>query len=321
VSELENDGYGATSAIQDLTNKLNAASGAGTWAFIDVDARTGQTNALGVDAIKVAMLYKPARVLPVGQTAVANTGAFGLYQVSSGPPIQRSRPALAQAFQETTGAHGRVVLVGNHLKSKGSACADNLSPVGPDPDVLDGQGNCNQTRTAGAVQLTNWLSGNPTGTGESRVLILGDMNAYAEEDPIRAFEQAGYTDLIRAHFGNAGYSYVFDGQWGYLDHALAAPSLVSQVADVLEWHINADEPVVLDYNTEFKSTGQIASLYAPDAYRASDHDPVVVGLNLSPVAAVPASSAPHDVMLILLLGGLGVWLLCRLRGAKRFGAA
>jgi predicted extracellular nuclease len=51
---------------------------------------------------------------------------------------------------------------------------------------------------------------------------------------------------------------------------------------VSEWHINADEPIVLDYNTEFKTAGQITSLYSGQPYRSSDHDPVVVGINLAP---------------------------------------
>jgi len=48
---------------------------------------------------------------------------------------------------------------------------------------------------------------------------------------------------------------------------------------VQEWHINADEPTVLDYNTNYKTANQIATLYAPDAYRASDHDPVLIVLD------------------------------------------
>jgi hypothetical protein len=47
---------------------------------------------------------------------------------------------------------------------------------------------------------------------------------------------------------------------------------------VAEWHINADEPNVLDYNTNFKSAGQITDLFAPDEFRISDHDPVLVDL-------------------------------------------
>ena len=50
--------------------------------------------------------------------------------------------------------------------------------------------------------------------------------------------------------------------------------------DAAAWNINTDEPPVLDYNTNFKSAGQIADYYAPDAFRSSDHDPVVVGLYL-----------------------------------------
>lgn len=86
-------------------------------------------------------------------------------------------------------------------------------------------------------------------------------------------------------FGGDAYSFVFDGQWGYLDYALASASLRDQVTGTAEAHHNADEPTVLDYNTNFKSAGH-ASLYAPDRFRTSDHDPVLVGLNL--VTAAPA---------------------------------
>jgi hypothetical protein len=171
-------------------------------------------------------------------------------------------------------------VVANHLKSKGSECTDNISPVGPDPDALDGQGNCNLTRTAAAQQLVSWLAGNPTGTGTPNILIMGDLNAYALEDPITTLTGAGYVNLVRSRLGALAYSYVFDGRWGYLDHALASPALSSQVTGVAEWHINADEPNVLDYNTNFKSAGQLISLYASDVFRASDHDVVLVGLAL-----------------------------------------
>ena len=100
--------------------------------------------------------------------------------------------------------------------------------------------------------------------------------------------------------GDDGYSYVFEGQSGYLDHALASPSLAVQVTDVTEWHINADEPVALDYNVNFKSAGQVESFYSDEAYRSSDHDPVLVGLDLNaydftgflaPIANLPAYNA------------------------------
>ena len=267
VNEIENDGYGPTSAIQFLVDKLNAGTAPGTYAFIDVDANTGQVNALGTDAIKVGMLYKPAVVTPVGQTAALNSVAF----VNGGDSAPRSRPSLAQAFERnTTGA--RFVVDVNHLKSKGSACDA--------PDAGDGQGNCNVVRTNAAHVLTDWLATDPTGIGDGDVLLVGDLNSYAMEDPVTAIKNAGYTNLVDKFIGADAYSYVFDGQWGYLDHALGSPSMTAQVSSVAEWHINADEPSVLDYNTDFKTANLRSTLYAPDQFRISDHDPVLVDLNL-----------------------------------------
>ncbi|MDN5768883.1 MAG: ExeM/NucH family extracellular endonuclease [Humibacillus sp.] len=271
--EMENNGYGPGSAEQVLVDRLNAVDGTGTWAFIDADARTGQVDALGNDAIKVGMLYRPSAVTPVGATAALNTQAF----VGGGDVDPRNRPSLAQAFRDNV-TGGTFVAVANHLKSKGSACTV--------PDAGDGQANCNAVRVRAAQLLASWLATDPTATGDPDVLILGDLNSYAEEDPITTLEGAGFTNLIAARNGREAYSYVFDGQWGYLDHALGSASIRSQVTGVADWHINSDEPAVLDYNTEFKSAGQVASLYAPDEFRISDHDPVVVGLSLSNAAPV-----------------------------------
>jgi predicted extracellular nuclease len=268
VNEIENDGYGPDSAIAFLVDRLNDATAPGTYAFIDVDAATGQVNALGTDAIKVGLLYKTASVAPIGQTAALNSVAF----VNGGDSAPRSRPSLAQAFEQySTGAHFIVDL--NHLKSKGSACDT--------PDAGDGQANCNTVRVNAATELMNWLATDPTGTGDPDILLIGDYNSYAMEDPITVIKNAGYTNLIDSLIGSEAYSYVFDGQWGYLDHAFGSPSSLSQVTGVAEYHINADEPSVLDYNTDFKTANLIASLYAPDQFRVSDHDPVIVGLNLA----------------------------------------
>lgn len=271
--EIENDGYGPASAVAELVDRLNMATAPGRYAFIDVDAATGQVNALGTDAIKVALLYQPARVSPVGQTAVLNSVDF----VNGGDPEPRNRASLTQAFEQANGA--RFVVNVNHFKSKGSACSL--------PDAGDGQGNCNAVRVAAAAELRAWLDTDPTGTGDPDILIMGDLNAYALEDPIRTLTTDGFKDLLSFTFGRDGFTYVFDGQWGYLDHALASPSLFTQVTGVGVWHVNADEPNVLDYNTNFKSPGQVSSLFAPDRYRNSDHDPVIVGLDLE----APASFA------------------------------
>ncbi|MGG5260119.1 ExeM/NucH family extracellular endonuclease [Phycicoccus avicenniae] len=266
VNEIENDGYGSTSALADLVGRLNAATAPGTFAYLDVDARTGQPDALGSDAIKVGSIYKPSVVTPVGKTAALNTPEF----VNGGDDAPRARPSLAQAW-EVKATGGVFVTDVNHLKSKGSACSV--------PDAGDGQGNCNVVRTNSVKALLQWLATDPTGTGDDDVLLVGDYNSYAKEDPIRTLEEGGFTNLVEKFQGKDAYSYAFDGQWGYLDHALGSASLVGQVTGVADYHINSDEPAILDYNTEFKSASQVDSLYAPNEFRVSDHDPVKIGLS------------------------------------------
>ena len=73
----------------------------------------------------------------------------------------------------------------------------------------------------------------------------------------------------------SSYSYVYRGRTGSLDHALASPALAKQLKAMQHWAINADEPTLLDYNTEYKSEQQQKSLYAPTPYRSSDHDPLL----------------------------------------------
>lgn len=275
VIELENDGYGAESAIADLVRALNDATTTGAYTFVDVDAATGRENALGTDGIKVGLLYKPARVTPVARTAVLATAPF----VTGGDSVPRNRPSLAQAFEQSDGA--RLVVNVNHLKSKGGGCAE--------PDAGDGQAACSAVRRRAATLLHDWLATDPTGANDPDVLLLGDLNAYAREDPVTLLEAAGYVNLARAFGGPGSYSYGFDGQWGSLDHALASASLRPQVEGAADFHINADEPTALDFNAEFKSPALRTLLYAPDPFRSSDHDPVLVGLRLQ---APPVRQAP-----------------------------
>ena len=263
LMELENDGYGVNSAIQDLTNGLNAAAPVGTrYSFINPGV-----SGIGTDAIAVGLIYRNETVQTIGAAAILDASVDARFN------DKKNRPTLAQSFVETA-TGGRLTIAVNHLKSKGSSCAS----IG-DPDTGDGQGNCKLTRTNAARALMSWLASDPTGSGDSDVLIIGDLNSYAKEDPVSVILAAGYSNLMASQ-GSGTYSFDFKGQSGSLDHALASPSLTAQVTGATDWHINADEPRVLDYNEEFKSTKQLIELYNGDAYRASDHDPVVVELDL-----------------------------------------
>lgn len=261
--ELENDGYDTYSAIAELTAALNTATNNNQWTYINPGL-----SKVGTDEIAVGIIYRKDRATAIGQPAILDSTVEPIFIDN------KNRPTLAQSFRATQG-RGVITVAINHLKSKGSDCND----VG-DVDTGDGQGNCNITRTHAAQALVSWLARKPTGVNDGDFLIIGDLNSYAKEDPIAQIIGAGYTDLIQKFGGATAYSYVFDGQAGYLDHGLASKALTAQVLEAADWHINADEAISLDYNTEFKSAAQIASFYSGDAYRSSDHDPLVVSLKL-----------------------------------------
>ncbi len=270
--ELENN----EAAIQDLVSGLNDVAGAGTYEYI-------ATGVIGSDEIKVGLIYKPAVVTPQGSYAVLDDPAF-VDPLATGE--DKNRPALAQTFVENESGAAFTVVV-NHLKSKGSACG-----VGDDDPE---QGNCTLTRTLAAEVLVDWLAGDPTASGDPDFLILGDLNSYDKEDPIDAVREGAddtlntsddYVDLAFAFQGEFAYSYLFGAQLGYLDYAMANMALLPQVTGTTIWHINSDEPDILDYDTTFKKDAQDA-LYEPNAYRSSDHDPVVVGLALDELFQIP----------------------------------
>ena len=258
VGLMEMENTTGVEPAADIVAGLNEMLGAGTYDYID-------TGVIGTDAIRVGIIYQPAEVQPVGEFEILDSTDNALFD------DELNRPMLTQTFEEL--ATGEVFTVSvNHLKSKGSACDD-----GSDPD--SGAGNCDITRTNAAIAIAEFLASDPTDSGDPDHLIIGDLNSYDEENPIDVLVKAGYVDLIRKYEGKYAYSYVFDGMVGYLDHALASRSLVPQVTGAAEWHINADEPDIIDYDMSFKSD-EMDALYEETFYRSSDHDPVLVGLDL-----------------------------------------
>lgn len=251
------DGPGGLPGLNDLL-------GEGTYAYV----AAGENSVVGTDAIKVGIIYRPGAVTPYGAPAILDSPEF-LDPLGSGS--DRNRAAVAQSFVENSSGEVFSVVV-NHLKSKGSECGE----------AGEGglTGSCNLTRTAAAGVLADWLAGDPTGSGDADWLILGDLNSYDQEDPIVSLESAGFTDLIGVFQGEFAYSYVFDGEVGYLDYVLSSSSMTGQVTGATEWHLNSDEPDILDYDTGFKSDAQDAFFDPTTPFRSSDHDAAIVGLAL-----------------------------------------
>jgi uncharacterized protein len=270
--EIENDG-GEFQATKTLVDALNAEAGKAIYDFID-------TGVIGTDEIKQAFVYNRKTVKPVGNFATLTSEDDPRFDDT------RSRPALAQTFaRKREGVNATVVV--NHFKSKGQSGL--TDPTDPDFDQGDGQGFWNHTRTQSAEALADWLETNPTDVKQTfGALIIGDLNAYGREDPIRALEDAEYGDQLVRFTEGIPYTYTFDGQQGTLDTALAMSRLANRVAGAAVWHINADEVPAIDYqesvgfpsNPRFRTPEVAEAYYDPSAFRSSDHDPVVIGLDM-----------------------------------------
>jgi len=298
--ELENNDVPAYSTtISHLLDAVNiSCGGAHPYTF----ANTGGT--LGSDAIRVMQIYRTGVVSPIGSPHV------DLDPVHNRPPtaqgymvVDAANPALGQSF----------IVVANHLKSKGSC------PAAGDPnaDQNDGQGCWASLRTDQANRTMLWINTAVIpAAGSNNVLLLGDFNSYAHETPVTTLEGGGYHDMETELHGTNAYSYLFSGELGHLDYAFANNALKPQIAGADAWHINADEADLFDYNDDIKDTGEATFEEKPDgsalipartlwdpswdansvgAFRASDHDPVVVGLFPTADLAIALTDAPDPV--------------------------
>lgn len=251
LMELENDGYSPESSIAQFVAALNAAGPHRDWRFVDAGEGPGS------NPIRVGLVYRSSRFEAVGKPVT----------LAEGPFLDRSRAPLVQAFRAGNGPV--FVVAANHFKSKGG-CGD---ATGGDADAKDGQACFNATRVASAQRLHEWLATDPTGTRPQGALVIGDLNAHAQEDPLRLLRERGWRDAFAGGHAERPYSFVWGGLSARLDHALLDAGLAARLRGAVEWHNNADESDRFDYRRDSGST--------TDPYRASDHDPMLLGLDLA----------------------------------------
>ncbi|OEI67983.1 ExeM/NucH family extracellular endonuclease [Curtobacterium sp. ER1/6] len=259
LEEIENSkrfGQDRDAAVATLVAALNAATGQDTWAYVPSPAKVPASE----DVIRLALIYKKDRVAPVGESTILDDPAF-----------VNARQPVADAFRPLGGtAADDFLVIANHFKSKGSGTGENA-------DQGDGQGASNADRVRQAQALAAFSTTEQEKYGTDRVFMLGDFNAYSEEDPMVVLRDAGYTDLGPAK-DSTEYSYVFSGLSGSLDHVLASPAALAAVTGVDIWNINSTESVGLEYS---RYDYNVTDLYRDDVYRASDHDPILVGFDLA----------------------------------------
>jgi predicted extracellular nuclease len=275
LEEIENSakfGEDRDAAVGTLVDALNAEAGAGTWAFVPTPPTIGDQ--ADEDVIRTAFIYRTAAVEPIGQSLVDDV-----------PEFDNARDPLAQAFEPVgrTSASRFLVIV-NHFKSKSSG-----------PDDGTGQGASNPQRVAQAHQLVAFADQAKAALGADRVFLSGDFNAYTREDPVQVLADAGYTD-IGSHESPGEHTYLFGGVVGSLDHVFANAAALDTVTGAHVWNINSVEPVALEYS---RYNYNATDVYAADLYRASDHDPLLVGLDTSaePVATTTSADVSPDPVL------------------------
>jgi len=254
-----------SAAVADVLSALNAVV---TDDYAVVPDPQGGYPVAGVtgDYIRCLLLYRPSKIRLYGPCYMDTNSVW-----STPNPL---RFPQAQVFEESSTGERFLACI-NHWKSKSSSNASGLNV-----DQNDGQAAYTETRRQQAVRLHTWLQGIATTVGDNDLLIMGDLNSNGEEDPLDILRASGYADQGQRFSAN-DYSYRFNGRRGRLDHTFASAAMGLQIAGNDHWHINADEPAFYDYNTESKSAAHLL-VNAGTPFRSSDHDPILVGLSLSP---------------------------------------
>jgi 5'-nucleotidase len=273
LMEIENSaalGETADEATATLVAALNQEAGGQRWAF--VASSDELPPAAEQDVITNAIIYQPASVTPVGASRALGD------QSGDGEAFGNAREPIGQVFAPV-GDGDPFLFVVNHFKSKGSA-----GPWPGDVDAGDGQGASTESRVRQATALRDWVD-EVRGDVEA-VALAGDFNSYGKEDPLQVLFDAGYTD-VEQHFEVDTQSYSFSGLSGSLDHVLLNDAALDRATGADVWNINSGESVALEYS-RFRSHG--TEFYSDDAYRSSDHDPVLVGL--------AAAAAPVELTLL-----------------------
>ncbi|WP_344617571.1 ExeM/NucH family extracellular endonuclease [Dactylosporangium salmoneum] len=283
LEEVENSakfGEDRDAALAGLVAALNAAAGANVWAYVPSPSADKRPALADEDVIRTAFIYKPAEVALVGSSVIL-TSASG-----PGQSFSIAREPLAQGFKKVGATDADAFLVvANHWKSKGSGEALYPGDAEDTSSPAVDQGSFNATRVHEAQDTTAFAGQAAAAIGTNRIFLAGDFNSYTQEDPMQVLYGAGYTDLGSA-LDPGETTYGYNGLQGSLDHVLANAAARAFVTGADVWEINAQEAIAFGYS---RYNYNVTVLFdGTDPFSASDHDPVVVGLNPPVSPAFPA---------------------------------
>ncbi|WP_217539658.1 ExeM/NucH family extracellular endonuclease [Vibrio metschnikovii] len=351
LMEIENNGFGHYGAIKELVDALNDQYTedrysrrtdpryvGNRYTFVAIDTNGDRMitaeDTVGSDAITTGLIYRPSKVtleevdiiLMPRQEAPALTDDNGnVITNSNGELIGSGRAYQRDSLTGTFLVHntGKKLTVSvNHLKSKGSACWEDFQVKDNknNPIDVDKQGNCENFRIAGAVQLGEQLEKRYPNNDR---IIMGDLNSYAKEDPMLVLTSNPTNKVLTAardtwignqpQFGSDGavikrsfgythavhmmdekygrqpsWSYSYNDEIGSLDHMLVSPGLKLRVVDAIDWNINSSETPLFDYQKKH------AGAKPGNFHGTDDH------VNYSGAKATAFRSSDHDPVIMAL---------------------
>jgi predicted extracellular nuclease len=224
------------SAPQMLVDAMNAMAKKEKYAYVS-DGWDNQ------DMISCGYIYRKDRVRTYGEMVhgYADTASHYHYRL------------VAMGFEELSTGE-KFVLNINHLRSKRGTGAESNEKRMANVDSL--------------LVMLDKIEGEQM-FDDADILLVGDYNSYAQEEPIQTIVRAGYADMIVRN-DSTSYSYVYHSEAGCLDRVFASETMAKQVQKVAVYHLNTDY---------FYSRGFKRGL-DDTMFRYADHDPVLISVKL-----------------------------------------
>ncbi|MFJ5769595.1 chitobiase/beta-hexosaminidase C-terminal domain-containing protein [Psychrobacillus sp. NPDC093180] len=267
-------GTAANESYERLIAEIEKAGGV-KYKYVNIDPESGKDGGAPNANIRVGFLYNPERVkLTEGATAGSATTAVGYEngKLTHNPgridpnnsAFNSSRKPLAAQFEFQDES---VIVIANHWNSKSgdTPLFGSTQPPNYGSEVQ---------RKKIAQVVYNFVEGIKTKNPNANIVSLGDFNDFQFTDALKIHEGTLMTNMINKVEENDRYTYLFQGNSQVLDHILVSNNLVNKtITDIL--HINAD--------------------FTDMAGRASDHDPVMVQIDLKGEGEVVAPIIPEKL--------------------------
>lgn len=262
VQDNNGEGAGDSKADQSYARLIAAIKAAGgiEYKYVNIDPVYNQDGGAPNANIRVGFLYNPARVsltpgIPVGNATTAVGYQDGKLTLNPGridptnSAFNSSRKPLAAQFDFQGES---VVVIANHWNSKSG---DTPLFGSKQPPVYGSE--VQRQKIANVVY--NFVKDIKTKNPDANVVSLGDFNDYQFSESLLIHEGSLMKNMINLVETPDRYTYLYQGNSQVLDHILVSKNLESKTKiDIL--HINAD--------------------FTDMAGRASDHDPVMVQIDL-----------------------------------------